>query len=164
MNVAVAIVMVGRARIRYSIFQKHARNPTRGQPVADFRALKVDCQNRITAARKHHYPHARIPPLRRVDRHCWTRHLFHRKPRPSRDEILGPVSRLHMLLLRGRLRIRYRSRPYRHLRMSRRWLPHRLLRADPAARNQHANCKTQAFITISTVYSYTNSSPRAGPV
>jgi hypothetical protein len=39
--------------------------------------------------------------------------------------------------------VRHRSRPYRHLRMSRRWLPSRLLGMQTATGKQHPESKDQ---------------------
>jgi hypothetical protein len=64
------------------------------------------------------------------------------------------VSRLHMLLLRGRLRIRYHSRPYRHLRMSCHGCHTAGCALTPLRATSTQTAKTKAFITISTAYSY----------
>ena len=132
MNIALTIVMVSRARIRHSIFQQHARDPSRREPIADFRAFKIDCQNGIASARENRDCSARILPLRRIDRHCRPRNLFHCNPRPARDEILGLRYRFRILWPCDRLRIRNRTRPYRYLRVPLRGLPNGLLRFQAA--------------------------------
>src|ERR1019366_7761777 len=111
-------------------------------PVADFRTFKIDGKNLIAPTGKHDHRNSGILSVRRVDRHRRPRHLAHANRRPPAGKKVFP-RRLSVLWPRDRLRIRGRTRPYRYLRMSRRWLPHGLLRAQTAKRRYNTKSKHQ---------------------
>lgn len=109
------------AGIGHAVFQEHTRNARRGQPVANSRAFQVDRQNLIPAARKDDDGSASVFLLRRVQGDCRARYVAHINPRFTRNQGLG--LRGNRLGLRGTGRTRHRTRPDRHLHMSRSGLP-----------------------------------------
>jgi hypothetical protein len=117
------------SRVVHEVFQQHTRDPFRRQPVTDFRAFKIDGKNLIAPAGKHYHRSAGILSLRRVDCHRRPRYVLHLNPRPAGNQRVLTRRRRDLWPCR-RLGIRHCPRPYRHLRMSRRWLPGRRLRAQ----------------------------------
>ena len=133
---------------RHAVLQQHTRDPLGGEPVTDLRAFQIDGQNLIAPARKHDDCCASILSLRRIDRHRGPRDGAD-SPGPATDEVVLR-SRRRDFRPRDGLRIRHCPRPYRYLRMSRRWLPDSLLRAHTARRKQNTKAKSKSFITIPT--------------
>jgi len=138
---------------RHTVLQQHTSDPLGRQPITDFRAFKIDGQNLIAPTRKHHYRNTRILSRRRIDRHRRPRDVAYISPRPASDQLLS----IRRCTLRppDRLRIGHRPWPDRHLRMSRRGLPGRGLRAQAAKRKYqiieskderpHRNCDPHSF-------------------
>lgn len=77
----------------------------------------------------------------RIDGHRGLRYPFHVNPWPSGDKLV--LDRCRHLGACDRMRIGNRSRPYRHLCMSRRWLPNLRLRAQAAKRERNRESKNQ---------------------
>ncbi len=120
-------------RARHAVFQQHARDSPGRQPITDFRAFKIDGQNVVASAGEHDDRNARVVAPWRIDRHRGLRDAVDIDPRLAGNQLwftsgvhhrpgdLGPLDRL---------RIRDHTRPDRHLRMARRWLPGGLPRAQ----------------------------------
>ena len=124
-------------RGRNSIFQEHACNPTGYKPIACLGAFEINGEDFVSAAREHDHRSARVLARWRVDRHRRLRDIADVGPRFSCDQFLRFGS--YGLRLRERPRIGRCPRPYRHLRMPRRRLPHGLLRAHSTAPNYRTN-------------------------
>ncbi len=137
--------MAIRPHIRHAVFQQHTGNPFGRQPITHLRALKIDGQTLIAPAREDDDRSARILPLWRIHRHRRPRYVEHAHHRPAGNQPLLPRRRRSNLRPRDRLGIRHRPRPYRHLRMSRRWLPNRRLRAQTATRKDNTESKEQSL-------------------
>jgi hypothetical protein len=93
-------------------------------------------QNLVASTGKHDDRSTRISALGRKDRHCRLRDIFNLNLGLAGNQWV--LHRFHILWSSGRLRIRNQIWPYRHLRMSRRWLPARRLGAQIARPKQHS--------------------------
>ena len=101
------------------------------QPVANLCAFQIDSQVQLAPTRKYDDGSARILSVWRIDRHRRLRYVAHpHRKLACNQKFLS--SCLSDLWPRNRLRIRRSPRPYRHLGMTRRWLPCSLLRSANA--------------------------------
>src|SRR5882724_3035698 len=116
LQLAPALFIPARPRIRHTILQQHARNPLRHQPVAHLRSFQIDGQFLRAAARKHHHCNSRILSARRINRHRRPRHVAHGNPRFARNQRIRYRRRV-LLPPSHSLRLRHRRRPDRNLRM-----------------------------------------------
>src|SRR6185295_7605505 len=67
-DATVAVALPRRPRVRHAILEQHAGDAVRREPVTDLRALEVDREDLIAAARKDDDRRARVVPFRRINR------------------------------------------------------------------------------------------------
>ena len=138
--VGTAITMPIIGLTRDAILQQDTRNASGCQPVADLGAFEVDRQHLEAAAGEHHDGSPGVHPIRGVDRHRRPSHVGDPHPWLASNQVFRlPFG----FLPRNRLPIGRRIRPYRHLRMTRRWLPRVRKRVFTAKRNHCTKSKDQ---------------------
>jgi hypothetical protein len=121
---------------------QHACDSSRGEPIADLRALEIDGQLFIAATGKHDHGYSGILSAGRIHRHRRARDILDVGPRLAGNQVVLRCSRSGFRS-GCRRRIRRISRPYRHLRVAGLRLPGCVL-SEQGAACERSNVRTQA--------------------
>lgn len=125
-NPALAFVIPVIVPSRDAVFEQHAGDTPRRQPVADFRAFQVDCKHPEASTRKYDDSRPSVRALRRIHGHRWLADVINLHPSAV------PCCRDYRLRLLGGYCIRYRTGPDGNLCLPRLWLPSLSLRRNQA--------------------------------